>query len=44
MILTPHSRGHYLCVVGDVETDVFTVADIAVLNRGTRPLTADAHG
>lgn len=31
-------------MVGDVEADVLTVADIAVLNGGTRPLTADADG
>lgn len=28
-------------MVSDVKADIFTVADIAVLYRGTRPLTTD---
>lgn len=31
----------YLCMVRDVKADIFTVADIAVLYRGARPLTAN---
>lgn len=35
------NRVSYLCMVSDVKTDIFTVADIAVLDGGTRPLTTD---
>lgn len=32
---------HYLCVVSDVKSNVFTVTNVAVLNCGTSTLATD---
>lgn len=37
-------NGFYLCVVGDIKSHVFTVANVAVLDGGTSTLTADTDG
>lgn len=34
----------YLCVVSDVKSHIFTVANVAVLNGGTSTLAADTDG
>lgn len=44
MIASSARNVFYLCVVSDVKSHVFTVANVAVLNGGTSTLTADTDG